>query len=862
MIKNDYFFQGSLFSILGLLLIGFLCISSTENQTKDTPNEGTKVVLVNKIFDASIKANDLDKAEAYITSATEALGSNDKIGYADLCLHKGLLFFEKYDYKNSIAQFLEMQKTALSLNDTKRISVAKHHIGKILYSQKDYVDAEKYFNESLAISGKIKNTYQAIETHIGLGNLFLAKKLYGKAKQHFKRAFDLQVQASELEGAADMATKLGKIVFDLDDFEGALVYFNTSRDIYNSSNNLEKKANNLWDISKVYQAQDNPKLALRANKEALQIWESLEDKMGIATTYVNLANNYFKVGDNKRTERNLDKAGETISSESHNMLAHEIFKGIAVGYEKLGKFQKAYQYHVHYDKSKAVAFNKEKAQTIHELKTKYNSQFTVSEQEQTIAGLRLQQTAESRIRKFLLALIGLGGLLGFNMWRGYNRKKKDNRVLNAQNVEIQSQKMEIDKQNGLLEEKNVALNGLNGKLLSEISERESIEKSSFARDQFLAGMSHEMRTPMNAIVGISHNLLNNEPKKDQVDQLENLQFSANNLSVFINDILDFSKIEAGKLTFVNREFSPKPVFTKIYKRFGTPVKDKGLKLSFTYDERIPEVLMGDSSRMNQILSNILHQSLETTDRGMINLEVYLEEYNTRQALVRIKVSDTGRGLETNLLNKLFSEAPSNGIENDDIFKGYQRQTMGLAMAKRLTELQNGKLVIKSKINEGTQYLMSIPFKMPESEIKIHTEAMAGAVPLLDGLKILIVEDNKINQLVVAKMLNDQNIKTSTALNGIEALDAMKTEYFDLVLMDIQMPIMDGYKTTAEIRSMEDPRKKEVPIIALTASAFLSETEKAKLFGMNDHVGKPFSPEELMEKIHNCMRNSQEGGMAV
>jgi len=860
MVKIESIFHNSFILFIGLVLIGFLCISSTENQSAAANTPETKVVLVNKVFDASLKAKDLNKAEAFITSATAALGENDKEGYADLCLHKGLLFFEKYDYKNSIGQFLEMQKTAIALKDPEREAVAKHYIGKILYNQKDYVDAEKYLNESLAISGKLQNKAQATQTHICLGDVFLTKKLYGKAKQHYKRAFDLQVQASQLEGAADMATKLGKIVFDLDDFEGAMVYFNTSRDIYNSTNQLEKKANILWDIAKVYQAQDNNKMALQANKDALQIWESLENKIGIATTYVNMSNNYFKVGDNKRTERNLDKAGDVLGTESQNQNAHEIFKGIAVGYEKLGKFQKAYQYHVFYDKSKAVAFNKEKAQTIYELKTKYNSQFAVSEQEQTIAGLRVQQTAESRIRKFLLALIGLGMLLGFNMWRGYNTKKKDNKILNAQNVEIQSQKMEIDKQNVLLEEKNVALNGLNGKLLSEISERESIEKSSFARDQFLAGMSHEMRTPMNAIVGISHNLLNNEPKADQVDQLENLQFSANNLSVFINDILDFSKIEAGKLTFVNRAFAPKPVFTKIYKRFGTPVKDKGLKLSFIYDERIPETLMGDSSRMNQILSNILHQCLETTDRGMINLEVYLEEYNTRKALVRIKVSDTGRGLESSLLSKLFEEAPSNGMENNDIFKGYQRQTMGLAMAKRLTELQNGKLEINTKINEGTQYLMSIPFKLPVSEVKTQSDSVPGAVPSLSGLKILIVEDNKINQLVVAKMLNDQNIKTTTALNGVEALEAMKQEDFDLILMDIQMPVMDGYKTTSEIRSMEDPRKKEVPIIALTASAFLSETEKAKLFGMNDHVGKPFSPEELMEKIHNCMRKAREGGM--
>ncbi len=823
-----------------------------ENQIK-AENGKAKIVLINRIIKKSLAEKEFEKADAYLASYDAILNNSTLSDYADYCLNKGLLFFNKFDYKNGMNRFLEMQKTAIEIKDLKREAVAKHYIGLILFKQGDLEEAEKYFNESLEMS-EGQEVNQATMTHKSLGDLFLKKEIFGKAKQHYKRAFDLLVQAEDLNGAAEMATQLGRIAYNLDDFEGAMVYFNTSREIYNTNNDEVKKAENLWDISKVYQSQDNIDQALEANNEALEIWKNLNDKYGKATTYLNIANNYIIGDKDSKAVRNLDRAAEVIKQEQNNEKSFEVFKGIAIAYEKLGKFQKAYQYHILYDQSKSIAFTKEKTQAIHEMKTKYNSQFSVAKQEQTITSLKMQKENDNNIKNFLLGIVGLATLLAFTMWRSVVRKKKDNVSLNDKNREIRIQKSEIDKQNELLEYKNESLHSLNNKLLNEISERESIEKTSFARDQFLAGMSHEMRTPMNALVGISYNLLNNEPKKEQVEQLENMQFSANNLSVFINDILDFSKIEAGKLTFESRAFEPKKLFTKIYKRFNQPTKDKGIGLSFTYDERIPEKLLGDQSRMNQILSNILHQSLENTETGKIDLEVYLEEYNSNSAVMRIKVSDTGNPVNSKFIQKMMNESMVSS--SSDVFEGYQRQSMGLKMAKRLVDLQNGKMEVNALQGKGTEYMMTIPFKINKMKNNKAETTNQKAVVNLEGLQILIVEDNKINQLVVAKMLNDKRIKTVTALNGVGALQAMNKDNFDLVLMDIQMPIMDGYKTTAEIRSMEDPNKSEVPIIALTASAFLSEAEKAKLFGMNDHVGKPFSPEELMEKIHNCL-NARE-----
>lgn len=444
-------------------------------------------------------------------------------------------------------------------------------------------------------------------------------------------------------------------------------------------------------------------------------------------------------------------------------------------------------------------------------------------------------------------LIAFLGSLAFLVYYFLDKKASIMAELREKNIAIDAQKKELEEANRELELKNTSLDLLNKKLVSEMAERENIQNFSFARDRYLANTSSEMRSPLNNINHLTHSLLESSPREDQVEALRNLQFSVNDLVVFINDMLNFSKIEVGKVNLADREFNLAASIRSVQNRFEQQVKEKGLLFNLECDADVPENLLGDQARLVQIVSNLLSKMIHQTDEGMV--DVHFSAENTKWSTITLKIAvsgtDNGQGLQ--LLENL--QQPS----KEELEKGqYDRQDLSLAIAKRLIELQNGTLEVESRAGLGTAFLVSMPFKNINKEKKLAVSQASRNYSNLEGTHVLLVEDNKVNQIIVANLLRKVGMDVTTADNGKEALEIFERQDFDLVLMDVQMPEMNGYQATAEIRRHSDTNKFKVPIIALTSSAFLTAKEKAKLFGMNDHVGKPFSPEELLEKISHCL----------
>lgn len=381
---------------------------------------------------------------------------------------------------------------------------------------------------------------------------------------------------------------------------------------------------------------------------------------------------------------------------------------------------------------------------------------------------------------------------------------------------------------------------------------EELAKSGKAKSEFLATMSHEIRTPMNAILGMTHLLKQDSPRRDQVEPINILDFSGKTLLSLIDDILDFSKIEAGKIEFESIEFELDKLVNVIMESFRATAKNKGIKLQAKVDQNVPNLLVGDPARLTQILNNLVSNALKFTEEGAVKLSV--KELEDKDDLLRLQfsISDTGIGIEKERVNKIFDSFTQASHTTKRIFGG---TGLGLTISKQLVKLQGGDISVQSELKKGSTFFVELEFKKGvEEEAKLQLVKESGDSNSLSGLRILLAEDNLVNQKVMIRFLERWDAQMEVVDNGFEAVEALKRGSFDVILMDLQMPEMDGYEATEVIRKLDDPYKRKIPIIALTAAALREVREKVYAAGMNAFITKPFNPSELKQKLSELGKN--------
>lgn len=377
------------------------------------------------------------------------------------------------------------------------------------------------------------------------------------------------------------------------------------------------------------------------------------------------------------------------------------------------------------------------------------------------------------------------------------------------------------------------------------------EKASQAKADFLSTMSHEIRTPLNAVIGTTHLLLQEDPRADQVENLSTLRFSAENLLVLVNDILDFSKIEAGKIEFIDEDIDLRELLSVIRQTFGPSAEDKGLALEFSVEARVPDTVVTDGTRLNQVLMNLISNALKFTKNGKVKVEVDFLDFQDDKVSLEFSVTDTGIGIEKEKQKLIFDEFSQASSSTTREFGG---SGLGLAIVKQLLALQGVEVQLESEQGRGSRFSFIQTFKNNPNAlpVKVNTGKQPSLKPF-PAVKVLLVEDNQVNVIIASKFLKKWGLLVDLAENGQEALEMVTMNHYDLVLMDLQMPLMDGYTATKEIRKFDQ----KLPIIALTASALNDVRERVFSVGMNDFVTKPFNPTTLYQKIKKHLRVDQE-----
>ncbi|WDF65328.1 GAF domain-containing hybrid sensor histidine kinase/response regulator [Flavobacterium sp. KACC 22763] len=380
------------------------------------------------------------------------------------------------------------------------------------------------------------------------------------------------------------------------------------------------------------------------------------------------------------------------------------------------------------------------------------------------------------------------------------------------------------------------------------TQRKIAERAVLARDSFLANMSHEIRTPLNAIIGFTDLLAQTELNDTQRDYIGSVQIAGENLLLIVNDILDLSKIESGNLTIETESFNLKKTLKHVYSLLKVKAQ-KEVEFNLFLDAELPDMVIGDQGRLNQILVNLIGNALKFTNEGEVTVSVKKIEETEDSYTFKFSIKDTGIGIPKDKLETIFERFTQGEESTTRTFGG---TGLGLNIVKQLVELQKGEVHVKSTLNRGSEFFFTLSYKKSDTE---ETEVKTVSKNDLGHLKILLCEDNVLNQKLAKSVINNFGFDLDIAQNGEEGIELLSQKKYDLVLMDLQMPVKDGYQTTDYIRN---EMNSNIPIIAMTAHSLVGEQERCYKVGMNAYVPKPFKQAVLLKAIKTVMTPDSDG----
>lgn len=707
----------------------------------------------------------------------------------------GIYYERQGKYKLAINCYYKALFKFQKLNDTEGIANEKNNIGLIHQFKKNYAGAIYFFNQAMEIGKELKDENILANAYNNLAICYQEEKQAEKALHYFELVYEIDKRQNITENLCLSYNNLGVIKTDLGDYAEA------KRFLF---------------------------MAIKAKM-------SIGDYTGLSNTYNNIASVYSltKKPDSAIYYLNLAIKDAKSTSDIPSLIeSYKIYGDLMIS---KGDYQKAYYYRSIRGDLQDSLSSAENTQVLSDLE----SDFQDLEKEKVNLEVRTEEEKTSmKSWLFFLGVLISGLVIAFLIFYLVRVRKA------FKHLQIKQRKIEV--QNKILQVKNIEI----------VQAKEAAEEAANIKSQFISTISHEIRTPLNAIIGVANLLQLGNPKPDQMDNLNILKISSENLLQLVNNILDFSKLEAGKLQLENIDFNLRSLVFDVKDLFSIKAMEKNVELLINFDEKIPSVLKGDPLRINQLLINLVNNAIKFTDSGYVKIDLSVQLTTINHALIHFSVSDSGIGIPSSKQSQIFQSFTQADSNTTRKFGG---TGLGLSICKRILENLNSKLQLESVVGKGSRFYFTINFEVSRNASIGKSSRTASFEDSIKGKRVLVVEDNMMNIMVIRQFLQKWGVVTEIALNGREGVNRLQESNFDAILMDIHMPEMDGIEATKIIRKMTDERKRNVPIIALTAENEMQFRQRVYEVGMNDYIFKPFNPDDLRERLGYALYNTNGGG---
>lgn len=700
-------------------------------------------------------------------------------------------------------------------NTTVELDSTNYYIELANFHKKNnnFRSSQDYIQKAIEFAEEKKDVQGQADAYSFLGSVYFELKKIQDAIQTYTKSIQLYTTQKPSSNQAYALYNLGVCFVEMKDYSKAEYYFKESENIYETIEIAEAKE--LVNLQKgiVYRAKGE-------NQLALSIFNTIVVKPDEEDHFRTKAQALYQIGliEAEGNRYNLainymNKAMDLSSKNKNYELQANIAKSLSEVYEKVIDIPNSFKF---------IKQHLRIRDSIKEINSKRVGiedflSFKQAEQLKSIDQMNRENKEQQRANKFSklisilsIALISILSLLSLSLYKNNIIRSQSNKQLQDKNQELQISK-------------------------------DKAEKASKARAEFLSTVSHELRTPLNAINGITHLLIEENPKKSQLQYLTSLKFSGDYLLTFINDILEINRVESENIEIESINLNIKQLLNDIFNSFKDVASKNNNNFVIEMNGEIPENLIGDPTKLSQIFINLINNALKFTKNGTVCIVTTVLKTENDITTLLFEISDTGIGIPIEKQKSIFESFSQGSVE---INRKYGGTGLGLAIVKRLVSLLGGEIKLESSEGIGSTFSFAIDFKLGEEtpvEVKKQYDDS-----IFEGKKVLVVEDNKINQMITKKMLENKGMICELIDNGESSIEMVRTNLYDLVLMDVHLPGINGTIATQQIREFN----KMLPIIALTAISLNENREILLSFGMNDVVTKPFNPENFYKVIAN------------